>query len=248
MTNANQPPTPGRTGTLTVLAAMEAEIRPLVRSLALTPARVGGRRAWTGTVQGAPVLVATIGVGSANAAGSTARILDAIEVSRVLVAGVSGAVDPALSIADVVVPGAVIDRMSGRSYRPTAPPDTQPSGTLLTCTGLVTGAEEATNLHAGGISLVDMETAAVAAVCERNDCRWSVYRAISDRLADELLDASMIELLRPDGTIDRAGALRLVARRPSHMRRLVRLGIDTRAAIATLTRRVRDDVHRSVSG
>ncbi|MHB8219717.1 MAG: phosphorylase family protein [Acidimicrobiales bacterium] len=248
MTAPGGPGAPGSSATVTVLAAMETEIRPLIRSLSLAPTRVDGLRAWTGTVRGAAVLVATIGVGPATAGPAAARILEATEVGRVLVAGVSGAVDPALSIADVVLPQAVIDRSSGRSYQPTAPPGTRPSGTLLTCSELVTGPDEAMTLQAGGVTAVDMETAAVAAVCERYGCRWSVYRAISDRVSDGVLDAAMISLLRPDGRIDPGAATRLVARHPASVRRLVRLGIDTRAAVAALTRAVRDDLHRAVNG
>lgn len=247
MTAGGGPGTRGRPGSLAVLAAMETEIRPLVRSLSLVPSKVDGLRAWAGTVRGSRVLVATIGVGPANAGRAAARVLDAADVDRVMIVGVSGAVDPALSIADVVLPRSVVDHRSGRSYRPTPPPGTTPSGTLLTCSELVTGAEAAATLGAGGITAVDMETAAVAAVCDRNGCAWSVCRAISDRLSDGVLDAAMISLLRPDGRIDTGAAARLAARHPATVRKLVRLGIDTRAAVAALTKVVHDHIHRTVS-
>jgi nucleoside phosphorylase len=229
-----------------VLAAMATEVRPLVRALGLAPSTSDGHRSWTGSVKGERVVVATIGIGPERAERSTSRILGAEAARRVIVAGVSGAVDPALGVADLLVPRAVVDQASGRLYQP-QPSATAPRGTLLTCDALVTGSDTAAALGASGISAVDMETAAVAAVCDRKGIPWSVYRSMSDRVADGILDATMITLLRADGRIDPLAAARMAARRPGTLRRLARLGMDTRAAVASLTRAVHDDISGMLS-
>ncbi|UCE87523.1 MAG: nucleoside phosphorylase, partial [Deltaproteobacteria bacterium] len=79
--------------------------------------------------------------------------------------------------------------------------------------------------------LIDMETAAVAAVCERRRCPWSVFRAISDRADDGSTDAAVLALAGPDGRPDLLAVARLVLTRPRRVPQLVRLARGaTRAA------------------
>jgi hypothetical protein len=87
---------------------------------------------------------------------------------------------------------------------------------------------------------IDMETAAVAAVCERRGRPWSVFRALSDRAGDPLVGADVLALAGEDGEPDLAAVFRFLLRRPWRLPLLVRLGRDssraTRAAAAAAVR------------
>jgi len=77
---------------------------------------------------------------------------------------------------------------------------------------------------------VDMESSAVAEVCEAQGCPWSVYRCIGDRSFDGLLDHRIVALTRPDGSGDRVAIGRLLAAEPELAVRLERLSRDATTA------------------
>ncbi len=91
-------------------------------------------------------------------------------------------------------------------------------------------------LRAAGGSAVDMETAAVAEACEAQGVSWSVLRAVSDIVADGLVDPAILGLTRPDGRTDPGAVTRYVLRRPWAVPRLARLGRGTSRAVRTVTR------------
>ncbi len=84
-----------------------------------------------------------------------------------------------------------------------------------------------------GTAAVDMETAAIAAVCDEKGVPWNVVRAVSDVAGT--LTPEVASLLRPDGRTDVAGAARLVLHDPRVLGRLVRLGLGTARAVRAAT-------------
>ncbi len=79
-----------------------------------------------------------------------------------------------------------------------------------------------------------METAAIAAVCERRGCPWSVFRAVSDRADDGSTDVAILGLADSNGNPNLAAVARFVLTRPRRIPQLVRLArgasVATRAA------------------
>lgn len=67
---------------------MPMELRALRRRLGLRRASLG----YTGRIGDQPVLAMVVGVGTASAAGATARLLDAVDVAWVIVVGIAGAI------------------------------------------------------------------------------------------------------------------------------------------------------------
>jgi hypothetical protein len=65
---------------------------------------------------------------------------------------------------------------------------------------------------------------------------WSVFRAISDTLADGVVDASTVGMVRPDGSTNVGAALRYILRRPQTIPRLARLGRGTKLATTVAAR------------
>ena len=88
-------------------------------------------------------------------------------------------------------------RTRGASTRPHALPGVQPAGKLVTHDDFDMGPDEHARLVADGFIAVDMETAAIAAVCEARGCAWSAVRAISDLVG--VTPGAVIDLADADG-------------------------------------------------
>jgi hypothetical protein len=103
-------------------------------------------------------------------------------------------------------------------------------GILASSDALIEGPDRAAALAAQGVVAIDMETAAIAAVCDQRGCSWSVFRAVSDRADDGTTDAALLDLVDPDGTPNLAAVARFILFRPHRIPQLVRLGRGARAA------------------
>jgi adenosylhomocysteine nucleosidase len=134
------------------------------------------------------------------------------------------------------VPERVVDLASGAEYRPEPLGSARPRGVLATSDDLIVDPSRLDRLAREDVVAVDMETAAVAEVCARRGCPFSVFRAISDRADDGTVDEAVFALAREDGTPDLLAVARFVATGPWRIPRLVRLGRGlgraTRAAAA----------------
>lgn len=211
-----------------LLAPMQQELRPLVRKLGLErepgeAVRYRGRR-------GRLELVAVLGgIGTRAAARATEALLDSHAIDHVMVVGIAGGVDPTQPIGTRIAPESVEDD-EGHRFRPARLAAAPVHGRLLTSDRLVASAAEGERLRREGVVGLDMETAAVAAVCERRGCPWSVSRAISDRVSDGTTDTAVLSLAGPDGGGDPRALLRFLAARPWRVIHLVRLARGTRLA------------------
>jgi hypothetical protein len=75
----------------------------------------------------------------------------------------------------------------------------------------------------GVILSVDMETAAIAGVCEQRSLPWTAFRGISDLVADHVVGDDVLALTNPDGSARVGAGIRYVLRHPSHVPRLIGL-------------------------
>ena len=204
--------------TVAYVTAMDLELRPLRKLLP------------------GDAVTRVIGVGPGPARRATEALLDQVSVDHVVVVGVAGGVDPSLAVGDVVMPEVVVHRETGATYRHRPVDGRSTRGTLLTCTEPILDMAVIDALPEQGVVALDMETAAVAEVCERNGVPWSVFRAISDRPADGLVDADVAALARADGRPDLPAVARYLARRPWAVTRLARLGRDLGKATTAAAR------------
>jgi adenosylhomocysteine nucleosidase len=216
---------------LGVLCPMPSELRPVVRRLALRRRpKQNGRSRHSGTVGAVEITATTTGIGMAAATAAAQRLLGAAAIDHLLVVGIAGGVDPGVEIGDVVVPEVVVDDATGIEYRPDGFGGADRRGQLVSSDDLLVDPAAQARLIDRGVLAVDMETAAVAAVCEEQHCRWSVFRGISDRARDGMIDDELLGLAGPDGSGDLGAVLRYLGRRPWRIGRLARLGRDSSLA------------------
>ncbi len=223
---------------IAVLAPMRSELRPVVRRLGLRSSRAGAPGQFWGRVGSIEIVATTAGIGTRAAAQSAERILDQRPIHHLVVVGIAGGIGAGIAVGDLVVPEIVIDLSTDREYRPTPLGRAQPRGILVTSDELLIGAAEVAGLEQRGVVAVDMETAAIAAVCDRRGCPWSVFRGISDRPGDGLVDPAVLSLTGPEGEPKVAALVRFVLAHPRRIPQLARLGqglhLATRAAAEAL--------------
>src|SRR5680860_1785409 len=207
---------------------MPNELAAVARALSLGPAERGSH---TGAVGDVEIVATSTGIGTARAAEATARLFDALTPDHVMVVGIAGGVD-ATRVGAVVLPEVVVDDGTGREYRPSplGEHSAHPaSGRLSTSDEYSYSSARIAELIAHGVVAVDMETAAVAAVCEERDRPWSVVRAISDPVVADA-DDMVLRLVHPDGSPNVPAALRYTLTHPWRIPGLVRLGRDASRA------------------
>ena len=209
---------------------MPNELAPFRRALHLRPSSVDGLRVYRGAAGVTEVVATTTGIGMRTATEVTEKVLAAATVDRLVVIGIAGGLQADLRIGQVLVPEVVVDRTTGTGYHPEPPRGIQAAGTLVTCAELLSDKDALAELASQGATAVDMETSSIGAVCERQGLPWTVFRAISDRVQDELVDDVIAGLARPDGSPNFPAVARLLLRRPQEVRRLVRIARDAKRA------------------
>jgi adenosylhomocysteine nucleosidase len=216
-----------------IIAPMPNELRPVVRMLGLRrTGERGGVPVYTGTVDGVEVVATRTGIGRALAEAVTEQLLQATDVDRVIVVGIAGGLKPLSAVGELIVPEVVVDDATGERFRATPAGDETPKGVLRTGDEADYGLDDGdvARLRDEGFTALDMETAAVARVCERNGIPWLAFRAISDMAGDESLGPVVMTLVNPDGSPRVWAGIRFLLTHPQRIRRFVRLGRDAQAA------------------
>lgn len=195
-----------------------------MRRLDARRVQIGGASAYTATVSGVEVVATRTGIGTRAATIAAEQLLRAGGVEHLVVVGIAGGVGTRVQIGDVVVPDRVLDASTGREYRPSPLGACVSEGTLLTSDELLLAPDIEARFPDEDVLAVEMEAAAVAAVCERHGCPWSVFRGISDRLIDGEVDGAVLGLARPDGSANVGALARYLLSGPWRIGRLARLG------------------------
>jgi adenosylhomocysteine nucleosidase len=192
---------------------------------------VGRAGEWT-------VLAGVVGMGPAVARRATERVLQAGRFDHVMVVGIAGGLDPDLPIGALMVPARVRLHPDGPLYHSHPLPSRTAAGGLMTTDGLFSDEQVWRPILDSGFGAVDMEAAGVAEVCEQAGVDWSVYRGISDRPDEGIVDQAVFALSKPDGTADLAAVAKYVARDPrrakmlAHLNRCTELAVNVAAAAA----------------
>jgi len=210
-------------GRIAFVCAMPMELRPLTRKLSLRKTSLKGVTAHVGSLGQSPVVAIVTGMGTRLARQGLERLLGVCPVERVVVVGITGAVDNVTPIGTLIVPVAVVNSATGVEYQPAPLGDATPAGKMWTTDVLLTDPDVIGRLRARGVVSLDMETAALAEVCGGRGIPWSVFRVISDRATDGSIDDEIFHLSHQDGTPDWGAVGRYFLRHPGRMPRMARL-------------------------
>lgn len=202
---------------------MPMELSPLAKKLSLEKTEIGGVSVHAGTLGEKQVVAIVTGMGTKLAREGTEQLLDAVPVDRVLVVGITGAVENETPIGTLVLPEVVVNSATGAEYRPEPLADGTPTGKMWTGDELLIDADVLADLRAKGVVSLDMETAVIAECCEQRAIPWSVFRVISDRASDGSIDEEVFRLSNQDGTPNRRAIIRYFAKHPGRIRTMARL-------------------------
>jgi len=231
---------------IAILAAMASELKPLCRALGLTRTPDSGAKVYSGDYRGVTVIAAVTNMGMA-ASQERAQALFAqygSSIDHLFVVGIAGAFDPNLSIGELVVPLAVVDDRDGMDRFPVNLSNQPPSGTIYSSDRLRYEDDFVALLHQRRVSLVDMESGAIAAVCEEHGCPYTVIRAVSDRVDEHGRTFDVFYLAHPDGSPNFLAALRYILANPSKIPYLMAMLTGSRKAIAASTAELLRNIDR----
>ncbi len=226
------------------ICAMPMELTPLKKRLGLEKTRVGSLDLYRGTLGARPVVAIVTGMGTSLAAEKLALLLAAVEVERVVVVGITGAVENETPIGSLILPEVVVNGATGAEYRPHPLGHGQANGKMWTTDTLITDLGEIAGLRDDGVVSLDMETAAIAEVCEREGVPWSVFRTISDRATDGRVDEEVFRLSNQDGTPNAKAIAAYVAKHPGRLPAMARMAKEAKLA----TERAAEAAIAAVSG
>lgn len=156
-----------------IVAALEREVRPLIRRWRIAEKEYGGRR-FRFFENDRAVLVCG-GVGAEASRRATEAVIALYQPSSVLSVGFAGALDSTMKGGEILVPRRVIDARDGSSV------DTGTgSGALVSFAAIASTDQKAKLAKAYGAQAVDMEAAAVARGAATHGTAFMAVKAISD--------------------------------------------------------------------
>lgn len=203
---------------------MVMELKAVAKALSLRRRESSPEPLYIGASPAGAVDAVLGGMGFAASSGVVDRILARHHYDRVVVCGIAGGLRPDIAIGEVLVPERVVDVASGAEFLPSPLAGNANAGTLASNNEFVTDPEVVTGWVDRGYTAIDMETAAVAAVCERHGCAWSVVRSISDVPSDHV-DDSVMGLTNSDGTVRPRAAARYLVSHPRRVPRMLAVGL-----------------------
>jgi adenosylhomocysteine nucleosidase len=206
-----------------IVAALTIEIEDVIQGLQkVRKYQAADVPVIEGELGGKIIAVAVSGTGRQAARRAAELLIVGHRPRWVISAGFAGGLNPAFARNDLVLPDELIDRQGAR-HLVAKPPELgagrpHKTGRLLTVDQLVARREEKTELwQTVQADLVDMETTAVAAVCQEKLVRFLSIRVISDDAHAEL-PGELAKLMTRKGSYRVGAALRAVWQRPSSLK------------------------------
>jgi adenosylhomocysteine nucleosidase len=215
-----------------VLAPMPLEMQAITTAFGLKADSDAADATCSGVLGGSDVTAVHIGMGPPLTRFALERLLDESSpgyrpIDHVMNAGICGGLDPDLPVGTVINPATIIEHSTGVAYRHSPPGSVALEGILITTEEATVDNDRSRRFFEEGCIAVDMESAAVADICESRGIPWSIYRCIGDRWMDGLLDGRIIAATNQDGSGNMDEITRLIDSDPQIKANLERLGRET---------------------
>lgn len=194
---------------IAIVAAMEREVKPLIRNWKVRMIEHSGRsyRLFTNVFTNGEATLICGGIGAEAARRATEAIIETVSPARVLSVGFAGALDHSLQVGDVIEPRTVTNAADG------ARTDIGSGKGILVSSKIVADKEQKSQLAKSyGASAVDMEAAAVAQGALARGVEFAAIKAISDGV--DFTIPAMDRFVAKDGTFRSGSFAAHVALRP----------------------------------
>ena len=212
---------------LAIVAALEREIRPLVRAWHTREEQHAGRT--FRFYENANTVLICGGIGSEAARRAAEAIIALYHPTQIYSAGFAGALILNLRVGDIFVPRRVISAADGSSV------DTGQGDGVLISFSSVASPEQKTNLAKSyGAQAVDMEASAVARAAEARGIPFAAVKAISDE--HDFALPPMDRFINSNGQFNSAQFAMFAALRPWIWGATLRLARNSHRASVTLCR------------
>jgi adenosylhomocysteine nucleosidase len=163
------------TAKIAIVAALEREVRPLVKSWRVREKESAGRRSKFFEHDDAVLVCAGIG---AEAARRAAEAVIAMYAPKIVYSvGFAGALDPNLKIGDIIHPARIVNAGDGSRVEME-----NGAGVLVSFASIANPEQKARLRDSYAAQAVDMEAAAVARAAEIAGVRFAAVKAISDEV------------------------------------------------------------------
>jgi adenosylhomocysteine nucleosidase len=208
-----------------IVAALEREVRPLVKRWRVTEKEYVGRR--FRFFEKDDVVLVCGGIGAEAARRAAEAVISLYAPALVYSAGFAGALDHALKVGTVVQPARVVNSGDGSSVSLG-----QGAGVLVSFGAVASPAQKAKLRDSFGAQAVDMEAAAVARAAEARRVLFAVVKVISDEFDFTLPD--MDRFVDSDGRFLESRFALFAAIRPWIWPQVVRLATNSKRASRVL--------------
>lgn len=221
-----------------IVAALEREVKPLVKHWRVSEKEHGGRR--FRFFEKDDVVLICGGIGAQAARRAAEAVIAVYAPTIVYSVGFAGALAPGMKAGDVVQPAQVIDAGDGSRVKLSGG-----KGTLVSFASVATPAQKAKLKESFGAELVDMEAAAVARAAQARDVDFAAVKAISDEFDFEF--PAMERFVDSHGGFQQARFAAYAALRPWLWLKVRRLAINSNLGSRALCEWLANSLHRMTS-
>jgi adenosylhomocysteine nucleosidase len=210
---------------LAIVAALEREVRPLVKSWRVSDQEHDGQS--FRFFENGEVVVVCGGIGAAASRRASEAVIAIFDPKIVCSAGFAGALDPKLRVGDLVRPSSVIN--AGDGSRTVIEGG---EGVLVSFESVANPGQKSKLRDSFGADAVDMEAAAVARSAEARHKEFTVVKAVSDEIDFEF--PAMERFVDSEGKFSQAAFAWYTAVRPWLWPRVMRLARNSSRASRAL--------------
>ena len=218
---------------LAIVAALEREVRPLVRNWRVSEKEYEGRR--YRFFQDRDVVLVCGGIGAVAARRASEAAVAIFEPQSVCSAGFAGALDDKLQVGDILRPHTVINSGDGSAVTLG-----NGEGILISFMAVASPEQKSKLRESYGAQAVDMEAAAVARAAESRNIPFTAIKAISDAADFDLPPTD--RFVNSDGSFSEMRFAWFAAIRPWLWPQVARLAANSRRASHALCRELEKEI------